>query len=71
MSYGDSKYLPRRTASDKVVRDKTFNIARNPNYERYQRSFSWMVYKLFDEKTSGGASKSKIVPNKELVEELI
>ena len=57
MSYGDSKYLPRRTASDKVVRDKAFNIARNPKYERYQRSFSWMVYKLFDEKTSGGASK--------------
>ena len=30
MTYGDFKDLARRTASDKVVRDKTFNIAKNP-----------------------------------------
>ena len=30
MAYGDSKDLARRTASDKVLRDKTFNIAKNP-----------------------------------------
>ena len=30
MAYGDFKDLARRTASDKVLRDKAFNIAKNP-----------------------------------------
>ena len=30
MAYGDFKDLKRRTFSDKVVRNKTFNIAKNP-----------------------------------------
>ena len=30
MAYGDFKDLPRRTASDKVLRDKAFNIGKNP-----------------------------------------
>ena len=30
MTYGDFKNLARRTASDKVLRDKQFNIAKNP-----------------------------------------
>ena len=29
MPYGDFKDLARRTASDKVLRDKAFNIAKN------------------------------------------
>ena len=29
------KDLPRTTASDKVLRHKVFNIARNPKYDRY------------------------------------
>ena len=29
MAYGDFKDLARRTASDKVLRNKTFNIAKN------------------------------------------
>ena len=33
MAYGDFKDLPRRTASDKVMRDKTFNIAKNLRYD--------------------------------------
>ena len=32
MTYIDLKYLPRRKASDKVLRDKAFNIAKNPKY---------------------------------------
>ena len=28
----------RRTGSDKVLRNKAFNIAKNPNYDGYQRS---------------------------------
>ena len=33
MAYGDFKDLARRTASDKVLRDKVFNIAKNPRYD--------------------------------------
>ena len=35
MTYGDFKYLARRTTSDKVLRDKAFNIAKNPKYDGY------------------------------------
>ena len=35
MAYGDFKDLPRRTASHKVLRDKAFKIAKNPEYEGY------------------------------------
>ena len=50
MAYGDSKDLARRTASDKVLRDKAFNIAKHLKYNGYQRRLASMVYKFFDEK---------------------
>ena len=44
MAYGDFKYLARRTASDKMLVNKAFNIARlgitNPKYDGYQRDFN-------------------------------
>ena len=43
MAYGDSKDLSKRTASDKVLRDKAFNIAKNPKYDGYQRGLASMV----------------------------
>ena len=39
------KDIARRTASDKVLRDKAFNIAKNPKYDEYKRGISSMVYK--------------------------
>ena len=54
MAYGDFKYLARRTASDKILRDKAFNIAKNPRYDGYQRGLASMVYKFFDKKSAGG-----------------
>ena len=48
MAYGDFKDLTRRTASDNVLRDKTFNIATNSKYDGYQRGLASMVYKSFD-----------------------
>ena len=36
MAYGDFKYLARGTASEKVLRDKAFNITKNPTYDGYQ-----------------------------------
>ena len=56
--YGDFKDLARRTASDKVFRDKAFNIAKNPKYDGYQRGLASMFYKFFDKKTSGSGVKS-------------
>ena len=35
---GDFKDLAKRTASDKFLRDKAFNNAKNPKYDGYQRS---------------------------------
>ena len=46
MAYGDFKDLARRTASDKILRDKAFNIAKNPKYDGYQRGFASIVYKF-------------------------
>ena len=50
MAYGDFKDLNRRTAADKVLRDKAFNISKNPKYDGYQRVLASMVCKLFDKK---------------------
>ena len=50
MAYGDFKDIKRRTASDKILRNKVFNIAKNPKYDRYQRGLASMVYKFFDKK---------------------
>ena len=42
MAYGDFKDLAKRTASDKILRDKAFNIAKNPKYDGYQRSLCFI-----------------------------
>ena len=49
MTYGDFKDSTKRTASDKILRDKAFNIAKNPKYNGYQRGLASMVYKVFAE----------------------
>ena len=46
MAYGDFKDLKRRTASDKTLRDKAFNIAKNPKYDGYQRGLASMNFLL-------------------------
>ena len=53
MDYGKTKDLVRRTQSDKVLRDKAFKIASDSKYDGYQRGLAAMVYKFFDEKSSG------------------
>ena len=55
MTYGDFKDLKKRKASDKILSDKTFNIAKNPKYDGYQRGLSSIVYKFFDKKSIGGS----------------
>ena len=52
MAYGDFKDLKRRAASDKILRDKAFNIAKSPKNDGYQRGLASMVYKIFDKKSA-------------------
>ena len=59
MACGDFKDLKRRTASDNVLRDKAFSIPKNPKYDRYKRCLAFMVYKFFDEKSSGHCYATK------------
>ena len=69
MDYGDFKDLAKRTAADKVLRDKAFNIAKDPKYYGYQRRLTSMVYKIFGKKTAGSGIKS-MQQNEKLAEEL-
>ena len=69
MAYGDFKDLEKRTAADKILRDKTFTIAKNPKYDGHPRGLTSMVYKFFDKKTKGSGVKS-IPQNEQLAEEL-
>ena len=42
------KDIKRRTASDEILREEAFTIAKNPKYDGYQRGLPSMVYRLFD-----------------------
>ena len=72
MAYGDFKDLARRIASGKVkaLRDKTFNIAKNPKYDEYQRWLATMVYKFFDKTSAGSVAIMQAKPNEQLAKEL-
>ena len=35
----------------KVLRDKAFEITRNPEYDKYQNGLATMLYKFFDKKS--------------------
>ena len=70
MAYGDFKDLKKRTYSDKVLRDKAFNIANNPKYDGYRRGLASMVYKIFDKKSKGGGVNIEVKHNEQLAKEL-
>ena len=55
-AYADHKNLINRTKSDKVLRDKAYNIASYPEYDGYQRGLAGMVYKFFDKKSMGSGT---------------
>ena len=60
----------KRTASDKVLKDKVFNSDKNPKYDGYQRGLSSMVYKFFDKKSAGGSVNIPLRFNEQLAKEL-
>ena len=73
-AYSDSKDLIKRTVADKILKNKAFNIAKDPKYDGYQKGLASMVYKFFDSKSVGSGAKhvnTKITPqNEQLAEEL-
>ena len=64
MAYDNFKGFSRRKASDKVLHNKSFNIAKNPKYDRYQREITSMVDKFFDKNSEGSARKETGINSK-------
>ena len=73
-AYSYSKDLIKRTAADKILRNRAFNIDKDPKYDGYQRGLASMVYKFFDKKSKGSGAKhvnTKLTPqNQQLAKEL-
>ena len=57
-AYSDRKDITKRTVADKILRNKAFNIAKDPKYDGYQRGLASMVYNFFDKKSASLADKS-------------
>ena len=66
----DFKYLAKRTAADRILRNKAFNIAKDPKNDEYQRGLASMVYRFFNRKAKGGGIKNEIKQNEHLAKEL-
>ena len=80
-AYSDTKDLTKRTVADKILKNKAFDITKDPKYDGYQRRLASMVYKFFDSKVASPDKKSvgsgvkhvnsKITPqNEQLAKEL-
>ena len=68
-AYSDSKDLTKTTVADKILRNKAFDIAKDPKYDGYQRGLASTVYNFFD-KTSSGSGVKLIPQNEQLANEL-
>ena len=73
-AYSESKDLVKITQSDKILRDKAFNIAKDPKYDGYQRGLASMVYKFLDKKSKESdinkENKGNFLQNSQLDNEL-
>ena len=68
-AYSDSKDLIKKTVADKILKNKAFDIAKDPKYDGYQRGLASMLYQFFDSKVSGIGEK--LIPeNEQLANEL-
>ena len=63
MAHGDFKDLKRRTASDKVLGDIAFDIAKNPKYDGYQRGLAFMVYEELHKLIINTFKKEQFIQN--------
>ena len=71
------KIQQKKTTFDKFLRDKAFNIAKNPKYDGYQRELAFMINKCFDKNPKGSGINMEAKPvrrayanNEKLAEEL-
>ena len=63
------KILQKEPLRIKIKKNRAFDIAKDPQYDGYQRGLASMVYKFFDSKVSGGGAK--LIPeNEQLANEL-
>ena len=53
-AYSDSTDLGKRTISDKILKDRAYEIASNRGYDGYQRTLASIVYKFFDKRARIG-----------------
>ena len=60
MSYGDFKDLNRRTFADELLRDKAFNITKDPKYDGHQCGVASLVYEFLIKKRLVVVLKMKI-----------
>ena len=67
--YREFKDLTGRTTSDKILGGKTFNFAKNPKYDGFQREPALIVYTVFGKNTPGTGIKDENMLNKELPDE--
>ena len=65
VAYSDSKDLAKRTISDKILKDRTYETAKNRNYDGYQRALASIAYNFVNKKTESGVNV-----NEKLAEEL-
>ena len=63
-AYTDSKDLAKRTISDKIWKERVYEIAINLKYDEYQRGLASMAYKCFDKKTGSEATVNEELPQK-------
>ena len=70
MAYEDFKDLARKIASDKVLRNKAFNISKYLKYDGYQGGIASMVHKCFLKKSKVSGVNNELRQNEQLAEEL-
>ena len=70
MACRDFKDFKKRAAADSVLRDKAFNIAKDPKYDEYQTGLASMVYTFFDKKAANKSAIKSKPQNEQLAEEL-
>ena len=72
-AYSESKDLAKRTISEKILKDRSYEIARNHGYDGYQSALGSMMYKFLHTKTGSWVrmtSKARLSVNEQLAKEL-
>ena len=59
--YSDGKDLAKRTISEKILKDRAYEIDRKLKYDGYQKGLVSMVYKFFDKKTGSGSNVNEML----------